>query len=134
MLKRREKEDTGEAQTDSTHIAKVPMKCLLSRNNQDGIDGVSISQGDPKISIMGKSVSVARGCYCQGTHFDVTHLRSSQEEAGTKFILHAVHAASHGATEITIHSQDTNAFVLSLRRYPQLYSDVRFVTGTVQTH
>lgn len=28
---------------------------------------------------MGKNVIVAWGCYCQGTHFDVTHLRSSQE-------------------------------------------------------
>ena len=83
---------------------------------------------------MGRNVIVAWGCYCQGTHFDVTHLRSSQEEADTKIILHAVDAASRGATEITIHSPDTDVFVLSLRRYPQLCSDVRFVTGTGQRH
>ena len=53
---------------------------------------------------MGKNVIVAWGCYCQGTHFDVMHLRSSQEEVDTRIILHAVDAASRGATEITIHS------------------------------
>jgi len=47
-------------------------------------------------------------------------------------ILHAVDAASHGAIEINIHSQDTDVFILSLRRYPQLCNDVHFVTGTRQ--
>ena len=81
---------------------------------------------------MGKNVVVAWGCYCQGTHFDDTHLKSSQEEADTKIILYAVDAASRGATEITIHSTDTDVFVLPIRRYPQLCSDVQFVTGTGQ--
>ena len=83
---------------------------------------------------MGKNVIVAWGCYCQGTHFDVTHLRSRQEEADTTIILHADDAASRGATEIAIHSPDTDLFFLSLRRYPELCSDVRFVTGTGQRH
>ena len=77
---------------------------------------------------------VAWGCYCQGTHFDVTHLRSNQEEADTKIILHAVDAASRGASEITIHSPDTDVLVLCLRKYPQLCSDARFVTGTGERH
>ena len=80
---------------------------------------------------MRKNVIVAWGCYCQGTHIDVTHLRSSQEEADTNIILHAVDAASGGATEITIHSLDTDVFVLSLR-YPLLCSNVRFVIVTGQ--
>lgn len=79
-------------------------------------------------------VVVAWGNNCQATHRDVTHLRSSQEEADTKMILHAVDAASHGATEINIHSPDTDVFILSLRRYPQLCNDVHFVTGTRQRH
>jgi len=62
------------------------------------------------------------------------HLRSSQEEADTKIIHHSVDAVSRGATEITIHSANTDVFVLSLRRYPQLCSNVRFVTGTGQRH
>ena len=63
---------------------------------------------------------------------ELTLMRSSQEEADTKIILHAIDAASRGATEITIHSPDTDIFVLSIRRYPQLCSDVRCITETGQ--
>ena len=83
---------------------------------------------------MGKNVIAVWGCYCQGTHFDVTHLRSNQEEADTKIILHAVDAASRGATEITVHSLDNDVFVLSLKKYPQVCSDAQFVTGTGERH
>ena len=51
-----------------------------------------------------------------------------------KIILQAVDAAFRGATEITIHLPDTDVFFLSLRRYPQLYSGIRFTTGTGQRH
>ena len=121
--------------TDSTHIAKVPMKRLLSheRTKMELTEYLS-AKVIQRSECIGKNVIVAWGCHCQGTRFDVTHLRSNQEEADTKIILHAVDAASRGATEITIHSPDTDVFVLSLRRYPQLCSDVRFVTGTGQRH
>ena len=38
----------------------------------------------------------------------------------------------HGATEINIHSPDTDVFILALRRYSELCSEVGFVTGTGQ--
>ena len=121
--------------TDSTHIAKVPMKRLLSheRTKMELTEYLS-SKVIQKSECLGRNVIVAWGCYCQGTGCDVTHVKSSQEEANTKIILHAVDAASRGATEITIHSPDTDVFVLSLRRYPQLCTDVRFVTRTSQRH
>ena len=121
--------------TDSTHIAKVPMKRLLSheRTKVELTEYLSAKMIQ-RSECMGKNVIVAWGCNCRGTHLDVVHLRSSQEEADTKIILHAVDAASRGATEITIHSPDTDVFVLALRRYPQLCNDVRFVTGTGQRH
>ena len=92
--------------TDTTHIAKVPMKRLLSHERTkmeltEYLSAKVIQRSECK----GKNVIEAWGCYCQGTYFDVTHLRSSQEEADTKIILHAVDAASRGATEITIHHQ-----------------------------
>ena len=71
---------------------------------------------------------------CQATHRDVTHLRSSQEEADTKMTLHAVDAASYRASKINIYSPETDVFILSLRRYPQLCSDVHFVIGIGQRH
>ena len=121
--------------TDSTHIAKGTMKRLLSheRTKMELTEYLSAKMIQ-RSECMGKNVIVAWGCNCQGTHLDVVHLRSSQEEADTKIILHAVDASSRGATEINIHSPDTDVFVLALRRYPQLCSDVRFVTGTGQRH
>ena len=38
-------------------------------------------------------------------------------------------ATSDGATEIQLHSPDTDIFVLALRRYPDLCNNVLFVTG-----
>ena len=46
----------------------------------------------------------------------------------------AVDAASHRASKINIYSPDTDVFILSLRRYPQLCSDVHFVIGIGQRH
>ena len=34
--------------------------------------------------------------------------------------------AAHGATEINIHSPDTDVFILSLRRYPELCEETKF--------
>ena len=38
----------------------------------------------------GRRLVVAWGSYCKARHKDVTHLKSSQEEADTKMLLHAV--------------------------------------------
>ena len=101
--------------TDFTHIAKVTRKRLLShkRTKMELTEYISAKVIQTS-ECRGKSVVVAWGNNCQATHRDVTHLRSSQEEADTKMIL----VASHGATEINIHSPDTDVFILSLRRYP----------------
>ena len=54
--------------------------------------------------IIEKRLVAAWGTACEATHKNVTHLRSTHEEADTKILLHAVDAAAHGATEINIHS------------------------------
>jgi len=51
---------------------------------------------------------------------DVTHLQSSQEEADTKMLLHALDATADGASEIHIYFPDMDVVVPSLRRYPDL--------------
>ena len=51
---------------------------------------------------------------------DASHLASNHEEADTKLLLHAVDATISGATSIEIMSPDTDVFVLSVRRFPQL--------------
>ena len=64
----------------------------------------------------------------------MAHLQSNQEKADTKMILHALDATANGATQLQIHSPDTNVFVLALRRYPELCENTLFVTGRGQHH
>ena len=43
-------------------------------------------------------------------------------------ILRALDATANGATQLQIHSPDTDVFVLTLRRYPELCENTLFVT------
>ena len=49
-------------------------------------------------------------------------------------ILHALDATANGATQLQIHSLDTDVFVLALRRYLELCENTLFVTGRGQHH
>ena len=121
--------------TASTHIAKVPMKKLLLHNKTkmeltDFLAQKIIKCGEKK----GRNVVLAWGCQCRGTNKDMSYLESSQEEVDTKILLHAIDATANGATELRIHSPDTDVFVLSVRRYPHLCKNTSFVTGTGHNH
>lgn len=119
--------------TDTTHIAKVPMKRLLSHTKTKmDLTEYLAAKALHTSGQRNKSIVVAWASDCRSTQRDVTHLKSCQEEADTKIILHAVDAAAQGATEIHVFSPDTDVFILSLRRYPELCRDVYFVTGTGQ--
>ena len=48
--------------------------------------------------------------------------------------MHALDATANGATEIKIHSPDTDVFILALRRYPDLFQNTVFVTGKGDTY
>jgi hypothetical protein len=50
----------------------------------------------------------------------MTYLKSNQEEADTKIILHALDATTNRVTQIKIHSPYTDVFILALRRFPRL--------------
>ena len=115
--------------TDSTHIAKVPMKKLLAHSKTRG-ELTTFLAKNVKDNANGRQVVVAWGTECEATHRDVRHLRSTQEEADTKIILHALDASAQGATQLSIYSPDTDVLVLALRRYPDLCSNPCFVTGT----
>ena len=49
-------------------------------------------------------------------------------------ILHALDATANDATQLQIHSLDTDVFVLALRRYLELCENTLFVTGRGQHH
>lgn len=71
-------------------------------------------------------VSTQRGA--RSNKGDVDHLSSTQEEADTLLLLHALHVARSGA-QVQIISPDTDVLLLALRRYPQLGHKSSFVTG-----
>jgi hypothetical protein len=64
---------------------------------------------------MGRNVIVSWACECKGTTRNMTYLKSNQEEADMKIILHALDATTNRASEIKIHSPDTDVFILALR-------------------
>ena len=105
--------------TDSTHIGIVQMKRLMCHNKTKmELTEYLAKKALERAEASGKHFVVAWGC--EATHKNVLHLRSKQEEADTKMLLHSVDSANHGATEINIHSPDTDVFILLLRRYPEL--------------
>ena len=87
--------------TDSTQIAKVNMKRLLSHSNTKMELTVYLAQKSMEYAVLnGRRFVVSWACQCEATHQSTEHLQSNQEEADTK--------------------ADTDVFVLSLRRYPDL--------------
>ena len=64
----------------------------------------------------------------------MSYLKSDQKEAALKIVLRALDATANEATEIRIHSPDTDVFILSLRRYPDLCQNRVFVNGKGETY
>ena len=66
---------------------------------------------------------------------DVGSLRSNQEEADTRIILHAVAAADNGANTIVVRSPDTDVLVLLLHHRPAIKAkEIFFLTGRDGKH
>lgn len=121
--------------TSSTQIAKITMKKLLSHvKTKKELTKYLAEKTIEHAQRNGTRVVVAYGCDCIGSKKDMTYLKSDQEEADTKIILHALDASANGATEIRIYSPDTDVFVLSLRRFPDLCPNTTFITGKGQRH
>ena len=78
---------------DSTHIAKVTLKKLLSHTKTKAELTAFLAQKVmERGEATGKQVIVAWATECKATHKDVRHLQSDHEEADTKIILHALDA------------------------------------------
>ena len=68
--------------TDTTHIAKVPVKRLLSHAKTKMEFTIYLGQKIKEYADgSGKQLVVAWGSVCKATHKDVGHLQSNQEEA-----------------------------------------------------
>ncbi|MCG7875887.1 MAG: hypothetical protein N0C90_06120 [Candidatus Thiodiazotropha endolucinida] len=66
---------------------------------------------------------------------DLPDLRSNQEEADTRIIMHAVEAARKGAETIVVSSPDTDVLVLLLHHRTQIEAEcIYFLTGRAGMH
>ena len=118
--------------TDSTNIFKVTMKKLLAHVNtkmelSSYLARKTLEQGQSR-----EKRVIAWSNQCQASHQEMSHLSNDQEETDTKLILHALDATNAGATDLQIHSPDTDVLVRALRRYPQLCENTVFVNGATQ--
>ncbi len=65
---------------------------------------------------------------CSDDSHPVSHLETSQEEVDTILMLHAIDAASVGAT-VHILSPDTDVFVIALKYQPMLGEEAAVIRG-----
>ena len=107
------------------------MKKLLSHN--DTKDELTVYLSEKLLEQARKSdwrVIVSYRNICESNVMATDHLNSTQEEADTKLILHAMHAAKiYRVTNVDIVSSDTDVLVLTIRRCKDLSPTIiRFVT------
>ena len=67
---------------------------------------------------------------CKSNKLSVEHLTSTQEEADTCMLLHAIDTTEKGATSLSIHSSDTDVLVLALWKFASLCDETSVVVGT----
>ena len=102
---------------DTTDISNVTMKNLLAHiSTKDELTEFLARKILSHAEIVGKDVVVAWRSMAKATHFNAESLSSTQEEADTKIILHAVNAKERGAGTLFIAAQDTDVLVLAVRR------------------
>ena len=115
--------------TDGTVISKISMKKLLSHSETkqqitEYFGKHLLQLGEEK----GIVLLVSFNDECHLTIRNVSSLASTQEEADIKILLHAAHASKLGATWVDIVAADTDVLVLTIRRFPELCKDKKFIT------
>ena len=111
--------------TDTTHIAKVPMKRFLSYVNTK----MEVTQ-----YIARKTLERGHQSEKDVAVDGATNVKQPTKMWHTKMLLHAIDATTSEATSIDIISPDTDVYVFSLRRFPELCENTFYVTGRGQRH
>ena len=113
----------------NTRIQNIPMKKLLSHTHtKDDLTECFSKAVIHVASQRSRNVTVSFRNEALSTELDMTDLISTHEEADTKLMLHAVHAARRGAECIRVFSSDTDVLVLAIRRALVLPGYTNFVT------
>ena len=84
------------------------MKRLLSTHTKMELASYLSLKISNSTQINGRRVVAGWESQCKATYKDMSYLVSNQEEADTKLLLHALDAATSGATSLRIHLLDTN--------------------------
>lgn len=117
--------------TDTTSIKAIPKKKLLSHTKtKDRLCEYLAHKAMTRYADSGKVFVVAYKSTAMSNKPGFEILSSNHEEADTKLILHAHHAARNGSNIVDIHSPDTDVFILALRRAHVLAPSTSFITGT----
>ena len=116
---------------DSTNIANLTMKKLLSHTStKDELTAYLAQKTLQHAQVTNKDFVVAWRTEVASSHCSLDYLRSTQEEADTKMILHALNAKERGAAKLFIFAQDTDVLILLIRRYPKLPLESFFVPNS----
>ena len=113
-------------------IDKATMKDLLNCNqNKDALAIILATQliECKKDSQMMYVVNSKGDCMASNT-VPIQHLRSEQEEADTRMLLHSLDARKRGETSTFIQSQHTDVLVLMLWTYKRLCLDTTLTAET----
>ena len=101
---------------DNTPIGKISVKqCLSSSSTKDELTVYLAQKILHHFEKRSETFIVTSRQDVFSNHLDVQHLRSLQEEADTRMILHSIDAVRRGATELYIHSPDTDMLILTIR-------------------
>ena len=121
--------------SDTTHITKVPLKkLLLHRKTKAELTALLAKKAKECGQALRRQPVVAWGKECEATHKDIGHLQSDHEEADTKIILHVLNATADSATDLNIHSPDTDDLVLAIRWSSEMCLNTSLVAGRGATH
>lgn len=113
---------------DTTDISKINMKKLLSHTRtKDELTTYLAHKMLSHAKKAAKKCVVSWRTEVSATHCSLDCLKSSQEEADTKILLHALNAKDRGADTLLVFAQDTDILVLLVRRYPRLPEHTFFV-------
>ena len=108
--------------TNDAVIEKITFKQLVSSNvNEESLckslfasHSLECKKDSPKTHV------VTLKHECKSNKLSVEHLTSTQLEADTRMLLHAIDATERRATSLSIHSPDTDVLVLALWRFASL--------------
>lgn len=116
--------------SDDAVIEKILLKQLLSSNIRK--DSLAIYFASHILECnkdSHKTYVVTSKHECKSNKLSVEHLSSSQEEADTRILLHAIDATQRGATSLCIQSPDTDVLVMALWKYTSLCEETSLEVG-----